>query len=95
MTSVLWLPEAVADTVRLIEFLHVKSPAAARRAALAFRDGDRLLKKMPLAGKSLGDDTGRRELIIPFSAGAYVLRYRIQNEHCAIIRVWHSRELRE
>lgn len=41
------------------------------------------------------DDTGRRELPIPFAAGAYVLRYRLEDEQTVIsIRVWQSREER-
>lgn len=41
------------------------------------------------------DDTGRRELFIPFGVGFYVLRYKIVGEDCAVIvRVWHSRESR-
>ncbi|GMR22257.1 MAG: hypothetical protein BMS9Abin37_0593 [Acidobacteriota bacterium] len=43
----------------------------------------------------MGDDTGRRELIIPFGAGAYILRYRIHRDAVVIIRVWHSREARD
>lgn len=44
----------------------------------------------------MDDDTGRREIFAAFGAGAYVLRYRI-NAHgeVVVIRVWHSRELRE
>jgi len=40
------------------------------------------------------DDTGRRELFIPFGASAYVLRYRIHDDTLVVIRVWHSREER-
>jgi plasmid stabilization system protein ParE len=38
----------------------------------------------------------RRELIVPFGSGAYVLRYRLDTatDTVIIIRVWHSRELR-
>jgi plasmid stabilization system protein ParE len=43
----------------------------------------------------MDDDTGRRELFIPFGAGAYVLRYRIDRDTVIVIRVWHSREARE
>jgi hypothetical protein len=43
-------------------------------------------------GRPVGDDTERRELVVPFGAGAYVLRYRIQDETVVITRVWHSRE---
>ena len=41
----------------------------------------------------MDDDTGRRELVVPFGAGAYVLRYRVHRDTVIIIRVWHNREL--
>ena len=40
----------------------------------------------------MGDDTDRRELLVLFGAGAYVLRYRVHRDAVVIIRVWHSRE---
>jgi hypothetical protein len=43
----------------------------------------------------MDDDTGRRELFVPFGVGAYVLRYRLTGENLVVIRVWHSRESRE
>lgn len=43
----------------------------------------------------MDDGTGRRELILPFGAGAYVLRYKIDGEDVVIIRAWHSREDRD
>jgi plasmid stabilization system protein ParE len=37
-----------------------------------------------------------RELIVPFGAGAYVIRYRIDHRRDAVIitRIWHGREQR-
>jgi hypothetical protein len=41
----------------------------------------------------LPDTTGRRELIIPFASGAYVLHCMLEDrETIVILRVWHSRE---
>ena len=43
----------------------------------------------------MDDDTGRRELVVSFGAGAYVLRYmRDENDTVVLIRVWHSKEKR-
>ncbi len=43
----------------------------------------------------MDDDTGRREWVVPFGAGAFVLRYmRDENDTVVIIRVWHSKENR-
>ena len=92
--TVRWLEPALDDVKRLYDFLLDKDPAAAGRAARAIRSGaDRLLDS-PEIGRPLADGTGRRELVIPFGAGAYVLRYRIHDHTVVVIRVWHGREAR-
>lgn len=96
MSSVKWLPEALADVERLYSFLNDKNPEAAARAASAILQGARLLKTTPRIGRPMPDETGRRELFVAFGAGAYVLRYRHNGTHDAVvIRVWHSREDRD
>ncbi len=95
MAVVVWLPEAREDFVRLHEFLAEKDNGAAARCAGVILDGARLLESSPRIGRVLGDDTGRRELFMAFGAGAYVLRYKIdQSGTVVVIRVWHSRESR-
>jgi len=95
VSKVIWLPEALADAERLHDFLKDKNPEAAARAVGIILDGATLLKDSPLLGRPMLDDTGRRELFIPFAAGAYVLRYmRGDDDTVVIIRVWHSRENR-
>lgn len=91
---VLWLPEALDDLERLFEFLLERDPVAAERAMSAIASGAESLAEFPERGRPMGDETGRRELLIPFGAGAYVLRYRLLREEAVIIRVWHSREER-
>lgn len=91
-----WLPEAVADVDRLHAFLREKSPSAAARAARVILGGANRLQELPELGRPLADETGRRDLFLPFGAGAYVLRYRLENpSSVVIVRVWHSREERE
>ena len=92
--KVVWLPEALADLERLYDFLVDKDPAAAARAMRTIDSGADSLEAFPELGRPIGDDTGRRELFVPFGAGAYVLRYRIHHNTVVIIRVWHSREER-
>ena len=95
MPTVTWLPEALDDLERLLAFLREKNPDAARRAAARIRQGADLLLDAPRLGRRMPDDTGRRELPIPFAAGAYILRYMLEdNETVVILRVWHSREQR-
>jgi plasmid stabilization system protein ParE len=93
VNTIKWLPEAVADIERLHSFLKEKSPEAAARAAKCILKGAILLKSTPNIGRPMPDETGRRELFIPFGAGAYVLRYMQEDKNTlVVIRVWHSRE---
>lgn len=65
------------------------------RAARVILDGAGLLKSMPEIGRPMNDETGRREVVLPFGAGAFVLRYMWdKSDTVVIIRVWHSRENR-
>ena len=91
---VVWLPEALGDLLRLNDFLAEKNPQAARNAVLCIQAAARQLESFPEIGKPLGD--GRRELFAAFGAGAYVLRYRLEESgQPVVIRVWHTREWRE
>ena len=90
-----WLPEALDDIERLYGFLLEKDAPAAERAMRTISSGSDKLEDFPEIGRPMGDGTGRRELIIPFGAGAYILRYRIHRNAVVIIRVWHSREERK
>jgi plasmid stabilization system protein ParE len=61
-------------------------------AALILSGANRLATA-PEIGRPMGDGTGRRELILPFGKGGYVLRYIVEQPATAvIIRVWHDRE---
>lgn len=96
MTTLKWLPEALADIERLYSFLEEKDGQAAARAAQCILEGAEVLKQSPRIGRPMPDETGRRELFMAFGAGAYVLRYMFENKTTAVvIRVWHSRENRE
>ena len=92
--TIRWLEPALDDIRRLYDFLLEKDPAAAGRAARAIRAGSDRLLDTPGIGRPLADGTGRRELVIPFGAGAYVLRYRVHDDTVVVIRVWHNREAR-
>jgi plasmid stabilization system protein ParE len=87
-----WLKFALEDIERLYEFLLEKDPNAAANAIELILDGSERLLEMPELGRLMDDDTGRRELFLPFGAGTYVLRYKLYGEIVVIIRVWHSRE---
>lgn len=96
MPQIRWLPEALADFERLHEFVSSKSPDGAARAAQTLLEGAQLLRNSPALGRLMPDESGRRELFLPFGAGAYVLRYQLPDpETVVIIRIWHSRENRD
>lgn len=93
MRALRWLPEAVQDLVRLRDFIGDENPAAAERAARRIREAAAVLRKQPELGRVVeGEDF--RDLVAPFGGGAYVLRYRIDEDAVVVARVWHSREER-
>ena len=84
--------DAIADIVRLREFLGPVAPDAARKAVDAIIEGCEALSTFPARGR-LRDD-GSRQLVIPFGARAYIARYRIDEElqQVVVLRVRHGRE---
>lgn len=94
MPAVIWLPEAIEDMDRLFSFLKEKNVRAAQRAARLIKSGADLLLDQPMIGRLMDDDSGRRELFLPFGHSAYALRYKLEGEEVVIIRVWHGRERR-
>lgn len=89
-----WLPDTRHDIQRLFEFLLYKDTLAAERAMTLIEEGANKLLAMPEIGRPINDGSDRRELHLPFGAGSYVLRYRLNGGTVVIIRVWHSREQR-
>ncbi|MEI6730980.1 MAG: type II toxin-antitoxin system RelE/ParE family toxin, partial [Pseudomonadota bacterium] len=72
-----------------------KNPIAAKRAGQVLREGAERLADFPELGLPMNDGTDRRELFLPFAVGSYVLRYITDKQTVAIIRVWHSKEIRK
>jgi plasmid stabilization system protein ParE len=73
-----WLPEARADVQRLFDLLIEAHRCTAAAALRIIRAGAARLLEHPQIGRRMDDETQRRELPLPFGAGAYVLRYRIE-----------------
>ena len=79
----------------MYEFLAEKSSEAACKAADRIRSVALQLEQYPEMGQPM-EDGARRQVFLHFGAGAYVIRYRRDNEgNVVIVRVWHSREQRE
>lgn len=91
-----WLPQALADLVRLREFIRLHNPAAAERAANCIRKATIKLLDHPLIGLNVTDidDPMLRDLFIPFGQGGYWLRYLIRDDDIIVVRIWHGRENR-
>ena len=91
--EIVWLPSAVNDLNRLRSFIRSESTLAAKRAALRIKEGVSLLQQNPDAGKPVPDLLSFRDLVLPFGAGEYIVRYRrIDPSRIVIVRVRHSRE---
>lgn len=90
-----WLPEAAKDVARLRAFIQGKNPSAAKRAAERIKEGAMMVMDNPQAGRPVAGLTGFREVMIPFGAGNYILRYQEDGPTVIIVRVWHNREDRD
>ncbi len=86
---------AAADLERLHTFLEDKSASASQQIADVLDAAIQSLEIFPARGRPSGIP-GVRELVVPFGASAYVLRYAhlTQRDTIVILRVWHGREAR-
>ncbi len=85
--------EAIDDLTRLREFIEIKNPLAAQRAARSIQKSIKQLKDFPYLGVKVElapDPESIRDLII----GNYIARYLITSKKIIILRVWHHKEER-
>ncbi|MDP3746837.1 MAG: type II toxin-antitoxin system RelE/ParE family toxin [Phenylobacterium sp.] len=89
--QVLVLGCAKRDLARLGEFLSVKSPRAANRAAAAISDA--VLSLAELAERGHPDPEGRfREVAVHFGRDGYVIQYLVEPKRVLVARIFHSLE---
>ena len=84
-------PEAVTDLQRVVDFVEMKNPYAARRIAIDIQEGVEKLKRFPEIGLSVmssPDPSLIRDLFIK----DYTIRYLITEEVIYILRIWHDKE---
>ncbi len=84
-------PESIDDLQRVVEFVEVKNPFAARRIAIDLQEGVDKLKQFPKIGLAVlkaPDPEKIRDLYI----SNYTVRYLIADEIIYILRIWHSKE---
>lgn len=87
-----WLETAIIDLQRLREFILPHNQDAAQRACKVIRVAVAPLETNPRIGKPVEDLPDYHDLMIPFGASGYVLRYRLQGDTIFIIAVKHGKE---
>ena len=93
MPRLSWTPAALHDVARLRAFLIPKNPDAARRAVAAIRQGVKLLRDHPEAGRPLEAMPNEfREWPVGFGSGGYVTLYHFDGAEVVIVAVRHGRE---
>lgn len=83
---------ARADLLAQVDWLAERSPDAARRAADQIAAQLELLATFPEAAPQIDDHF--REAGVRFGRDGFVVRYRIENEHITIVRLFHGRQRR-
>lgn len=84
-------PESIDDLQRVVEFVEVKSPFAARRIAIDLQEGIDKLKQFPEIGLPVLK-APNPEQIRDLYISNYTVRYLIADEMIYILRVWHNKE---
>jgi toxin ParE1/3/4 len=88
--------DAAADVERVREFLDINNPDVARRALLRIFTALERVEKFPDLGRPT-EDADIRQIVVPFGAAGYIVRYTILPEHSdvLVLRLWHGREMRK
>lgn len=93
MPQLIWTPAALQDVERLYTFLAEKNLDAARGAVKSIREGMKILRDQPNAGRPAQDMGPEfREWLIPFGDSGYVSLYRFDGETAVVLAVRHQRE---
>ena len=93
--TIFWSRSSIRDLQRVRDFLKNISPTAAKKAAEQINQYTQKLAMFPLAGKPVEMLEGYYDLFIPFAAGGYNLRYRVQKQSIYVIFIKHSKELND
>ena len=87
-----WLASAIGDLQRLRAFILPHNKEAAQRVVKLISYAVTSAGSNPRIGKPVEDLLGFHDLVIPFGASGYVLRYRIQGDIAFIVTVKHCKE---
>jgi len=81
--------EAVGDLRRLPEFIEVKNPGAAQKAAATMLKGIAQLKGFPLLGAKV-ERAPNPEAVRDLVIGNYPPRYLVRETKIYGLRIWHN-----
>ena len=90
-----WSAAALADLDRFATFIHERHPSLARIVAAEIRNRAAILSDHPFSGRPIADRPEFRELVLEVLNAHYVFRYATDGSRLVMLRVFHSRELRE
>ena len=90
-----WSARALADLDRFAEFLHERRPHLAKIVGREISAKAQVLAMHPRLGRPVQDRHEQREVVFQVLNAAYVLRYGYDGERLVVLRVFHSREVRE
>lgn len=85
-----WTSKALADLVRLHEFLALVNQPAAARTVQVLSTAPTSLLQNPRIGEAL-EEFSPREVRRIF-VGKYEVRYEIHDSTLYVLRLWHTRE---
>lgn len=91
MTKAKYSPESIEDLQRIVKFVEVKNPYAARRIAIDIQEGVSRLKQFPEIGLPV-IKAPDPEIIRDLYLGDYTARYLITDDVIFILRIWHNKE---
>lgn len=83
--------EAIADLIRLRDFVAIHNPTAAERIAASLVSGMNYLAEFPNLGTPVPEappDGNVRDVIF----GKYIARYSAHREAVTVLRIWHHFE---
>lgn len=92
MPQIIISAKATRDLKKIREYLVQFNEEAAQKAATAIVEATSQLLNHPMMGKPLEDMPEYREVIRPFGAGAYTIRYRVHFDTIIIVGIKHSKE---
>jgi plasmid stabilization system protein ParE len=93
MPRIIYTQTALADLVRLRDFLKSKSPEASKRAVSVIQKAIEKTAVFPDRFRPVPELTHYREIIIDFGGSGYIARFRYkEGEDIYIVRIKHQLE---